>query len=56
MRDTIIRLLSDEKGASAVEDGIALGIFGTMILAGMPAIGISPVALCHAIGKLFGLT
>lgn len=55
MRDTIIRLLSDTRGASAVEDGIILGIFGAMILAGAPVIGSSVGGLCHAIGKFLGL-
>jgi Flp pilus assembly pilin Flp len=51
MRDTIIRLLSDVSGASAVEDGIVLGIFGAMILAEAPVIGISFENLFHAFGK-----
>jgi len=55
MRETIIHLLSDAGGASAVEDGIALGIFGTVIVAGLPAYGISIGATCHAIGKFLGL-
>ena len=55
MRQTIIRLFSDTSGASAVEDGIVLGIFGTMILAGAPAIGSSVGGVCHAIGKFLGL-
>ena len=55
MRDTIIRLLSDVRGTSAVEDGIVLGIFGAMILAGAPVIGISFGDLFHAIGKFLGL-
>jgi Flp pilus assembly pilin Flp len=53
--ETIIRLLSDTTGASAVEDGIVLGIFGAMILAGAPVIGRSVGDLCHAIGKFLGL-
>jgi Flp pilus assembly pilin Flp len=55
MRQTIIGLLLNESGASAVEDGIALGIFGAMILAGAPVIGTSVGDLCHAIGKFLGL-
>ena len=55
MRQTITRLLSDEAGASAVEDGIVLGIFGAMILAGAPVIGNSVGGLCHLIGKFLGL-
>ena len=52
MRQTIIRLILSESGASAVEDGIVLGIFGAMILAGAPVIGSSVGGLCHAIGKI----
>ena len=55
MRDTIIRLLSDASGASAVEDGIVLGVFGAMIMAGAPVIGSSVGGLFHAIGKFLGL-
>jgi Flp pilus assembly pilin Flp len=55
MRQTIIRLLSDTTGASAVEDGIVLGVFGAMILTGAPVIGRSVGDLCHAIGKFLGL-
>lgn len=55
MRGTIIQLLSDASGASAVEDGIVLGVFGAMILFGAPVIGSSVGALCHAIGKFLGL-
>lgn len=55
MRQIIIRLLSDTSGVSAVEDGIVLGIFGAMILAGAPVIGSSFGGLGHAIGKFLGL-
>jgi Flp pilus assembly pilin Flp len=55
MHETIIRLPFDTNGASAVEDGIVFGIFGAMILAGVPAIGSLVGGLCHAVGKFLGL-
>ncbi len=55
MRDIITRLLVNSSGISAVEDGIALGVFGTMIALGAPAIGSSFGGLLHAIGKFLGL-
>jgi hypothetical protein len=55
MRHTIIRILSDTAGMSAVEDGIVLGVFGAMIWAGAPAMGRSFADLFHAIGKFLGL-
>jgi len=55
MRHMITRLLVDTTGISAVEDGIALGIFSTMILVGAPVIGSSFGGLLHAIGKFLGL-
>jgi hypothetical protein len=55
MRHTIIELLSDTSGISAVEDGIALGVFGAMIAAGLSGYGLSLGGICHSIGKILGL-
>ncbi|HEY1504544.1 MAG TPA: hypothetical protein VGF92_09605 [Stellaceae bacterium] len=55
MRKTIIRLLSDTSGASAVEDGIVLGVCSLLILKGAPVIGSSVGGLCGVIGDFLGL-
>jgi Flp pilus assembly pilin Flp len=55
MRYTVIELLSDTSGMSAVEDGIALGVFGAMIAAGLPGFSGSLGGICHSIGKFLGL-
>jgi Flp pilus assembly pilin Flp len=55
MRRTIIELLSDTNGVSAVEDGIVLGVFGAMIAAGLSGYGFSLGDICHSIGKFLGL-
>lgn len=55
MRKIIIQLLSDTSGSSAVEDGIALGVFGSMILSGAPVIGSSFGDLFQLIGKFLGV-
>ncbi len=55
MRYTFIELLSDTSGVSAVEDGIALGIFGAMIAAGLSGYDLSLGGFCHSIGKFLSL-
>ena len=55
MRHAIIELLSDTGGMSAVEDGIALGIFGAMIATGLPGLSLSLGSIGHTIGKFLGL-
>jgi hypothetical protein len=55
MHHTVIELLSDTSGMSAVEDGIALGVFGAMIAAGVRGFGPLVGDLCHSMGKFLGL-
>jgi len=54
MRNIITVLRSDSGGASAVEDGIALGIAGIVIFSAWPYLGGSVLGLFHAVGQLFG--
>lgn len=56
MRTIIARLGSDFRGASAVEDGIMLGVLGVVLVFAWPYVREPVVALCHALGHFFGLT
>lgn len=55
MRTLLIRLGSDFRGASAVEDGIMLGILGIVLVCAWPYIREPTAALGVAIGHFFGL-
>ncbi|HWE74075.1 MAG TPA: hypothetical protein VG328_13000 [Stellaceae bacterium] len=55
MRQIITELLSDTRGISAVEDGIALGVFGAMFASVLPGYGLSFGIIFQSMGKFLGL-